>query len=70
MKKIIDLFNKFIGVFGNFIDFINKRYSHNSLFWISIITICFIYGYNNIIFERPSGIHQWRNCVSAGYPVG
>lgn len=39
-------------------------------FWVVIIIMAFIYNYNHIIFERPVGIHQWRNCVSAGYALG
>lgn len=40
-----------------------------TFFWGIIIAIAFIYNYNHILFSRPIGIHQWRNCVSASYAL-
>ena len=35
-----------------------------------ILIICgLLYDYHHIAFYRPVGIHQWRNCVSAAFPV-
>ncbi len=51
--------NKFLSILG--------RIKPTHYFWFLIIVMAFIYGFNKIIFSRPVGIHQWRNCVSAGY---
>lgn len=58
MKIINELINK------------SKKLNYRAFFWWTIILIAFIYNYNHTVFHRPAGIHQWRNCVSAGYALG
>jgi len=45
--------------------FKNYKIKYSTLFWILLMLISFYYGYNKILFIRPSGIHQWRACFSA-----
>ena len=46
-----------------------KKIKPTTVFWVTIILMAFVYNFNDIIFSRPVGIHQWRNCVSAGYAL-
>lgn len=50
-----------------FITLKSIRINDKQFIWLTLIAICFIYNYNHIIFERPVGIHQYRNCVSASF---
>jgi hypothetical protein len=67
-------FVRFLEVFFSKIEYLSnlliKRFGAKRLFWFSVIAIAFIYKLNHRVFERPGGIHQWRNCVSAGFAVG
>ena len=55
-----------INAFERFLSPVTKL-KPSTIFWMAIITMAFIYNFNKVMFYRPSGIHQWRNCVSAGY---
>jgi hypothetical protein len=46
-----------------------KKTKPRTFFWIIIIVLSFIYNINQTISSRPVGIHQWRNCISAGYAL-
>lgn len=39
------------------------------VFLLVLLAIGFIYSYHEIAFLKPVGIHQWRNSVSAAFPV-
>jgi 4-amino-4-deoxy-L-arabinose transferase-like glycosyltransferase len=45
------------------------KISNNQLFWGMIIIISLAYNYNRILFYKPVGIHQWRNSVTAAFPL-
>jgi hypothetical protein len=39
------------------------------VFLLVLLAIGFVYNYHEIAFLKPVGIHQWRNSVSAAFPV-
>ena len=39
------------------------------LFLLLLLLIALLYNYHQIAFLKPVGIHQWRSCVSAAFPV-
>ena len=39
------------------------------LFLLVLAAVGFLYNYHQIMFLKPVGIHQWRSCVSAAFPV-
>lgn len=44
--------------------------SRPGLVFLAILLLCGLYyNYHHIAFLRPVGIHQWRSCVSAVFPV-
>ena len=46
-----------------------KIFKPELVFLLILIAIGFLFNYHHIAFQRPVGIHQWRNCVSAAFPV-
>ena len=38
-------------------------------FFLLLVALGLLYNYHEILFMRPCGIHQWRSCVSAAFPV-
>ncbi len=41
---------------------------HTSLiFWVLIILLCFLYDYPSEFFQRPHGMHSWRQCDGAQF---
>ena len=38
-------------------------------FLLVLIVLALLYDYQQIFFLKPVGIHQWRSCVSAAFPV-
>ncbi len=40
-----------------------------SLFLLILAGIAILFNFHHILFLRPLGIHQWRSCVSAAFPV-
>jgi len=46
-----------------------KWLSPELIFLLILITVGLLYNYHNIAFLRPVGVHHWRNCVSAAFPV-
>ena len=39
------------------------------LFLLVLTAIALLYDFHHILFLRPVGMHQWRSCVSAAFPV-
>ena len=39
------------------------------LFLLILTGLALLYNFHHILFLRPVGIHQWRSCVSAAFPV-
>ncbi len=39
------------------------------LFFVILLAVGLLYNYHEILSMRPCGIHQWRSCVSAAFPV-
>lgn len=39
------------------------------IFLLILVGLALLYNYHHILFMRPLGIHQWRSCVSAAFPV-
>lgn len=39
------------------------------LFFVLLLAVGLLYNYYDILSMRPCGIHQWRSCVSAAFPV-
>lgn len=46
-----------------------KKIKPEYLFFLLLIAVALLYNYQEIIMLRPVGIHQWRSCVSAAFPV-
>jgi len=46
-----------------------KWLSPELIFLVILITVGLLYNYHKIAFNSPVGIHHWRNCVSAAFPV-
>lgn len=46
-----------------------KWLSPELIFFLILITVGLLYNYHQIAFLRPVGVHHWRNCVSAAFPV-
>jgi hypothetical protein len=46
-----------------------KWLSPELIFFLILITVGLFYNYHQIAFLRPVGVHHWRNCVSAAFPV-
>ncbi|MBN1183043.1 MAG: glycosyltransferase family 39 protein [Bacteroidales bacterium] len=45
----------------------NFKIKYTTLFLIVFIVMALYYSYGKILFMRPAGIHQWRNCICATY---
>ncbi|MFO7670646.1 MAG: glycosyltransferase family 39 protein [Bacteroidales bacterium] len=39
------------------------------LFLLMLTAIALLYDFHQILFMRPIGMHQWRSCISAAFPV-
>ncbi len=39
------------------------------LFLLILTGLALLYDFHHILFLRPVGMHQWRSCISAAFPV-
>ncbi|MCK4745458.1 MAG: glycosyltransferase family 39 protein [Bacteroidales bacterium] len=50
--------------------FLKAKIFKPELIFLGFLIACgLLYDYHHIVFYKPVGIHQWRNCVSAAFPV-
>ncbi len=50
-------------------DFKTSGFWPVALFLLVLAGIAILFNFHHILFLRPVGIHQWRSCVSAAFPV-